>query len=125
MAIPTRILLVLITVRLLMPPGICVCKLSSPAAYLLARALGGDPPAPDPSPDHHDDHHPGCPASCLSLGMGLQPPSPVLDPDTSLPAPVAEPPADCREPAYAPPPAHSLSLAGAPPLYVCHCALLI
>jgi hypothetical protein len=121
-AIPTRVLLVLITLRLLLPPGICICNLSSPAAYLLSRALGGEPPAPEP--DHHDDHHSGCPSSYLSLGMGVQPAAPGLDADPALPAPVVELPAGDTPATVARLPAHSHFLAAAPPLYVCHCALL-
>ena len=73
MSILYRALLVLIVARLLLPPGICVCKLSSPAARLLVHALGGEAPAPQPD-DH--DHLPGCPASDLAQGMGLQPAAP-------------------------------------------------
>ncbi len=69
----TLLLSVLITMRLLMPPGICVCKLSSPASRLLAAAVGNElPPA---LPENDDDHDPGCPASCLAPGLGVAPPT--------------------------------------------------
>jgi hypothetical protein len=75
-SVPTLLLSVLITLRLLMPPGICVCKLSSPASRLLAAALGAELPPPPPPPTHTtDDHDPGCPASPLAEGLGVAPPS--------------------------------------------------
>ena len=73
MSMPTILLSVLITVRLLMPPGICVCKLSSPAARLFMAACGEELPERDLPDD--DDHHPGCPACFLAVGMGVAPPS--------------------------------------------------
>jgi hypothetical protein len=83
------LLLVAITLRLLMPPGVCLCKLSSPAVRLLSLALGGDPPASVPEHDDHE-HHPGCPASGLTEGLGVQPASAQLDhpvPSLDSPAP--------------------------------------
>jgi hypothetical protein len=75
------ILMLLMAIRLLMPPGICVCKLNSPAARTLAQLLGlkrDVPPAEnDPNPDDHD---PGCPASSLSAALGLRPPSEPMPP---------------------------------------------
>jgi hypothetical protein len=121
-SILSRILLVLITVRLLMPPGICICHLSSPAAYLLTVALGGEPPMPSTEP--HDDHDPGCPASALAPALGLQPAGPEIVLDTSLPdlevtSPSALTPLllDHRS-------LFSFFWAAAPPLYLSHCALL-
>jgi hypothetical protein len=124
------ILSVLITLRLLMPPGICACKLSSPASRLLAAAWGAELPPPSPPPTHTDDDHaPGCPASSLAEGLGVAPPSgpgPVvalllsgvtwlsdLDAETLLPASAAD----------LLPPSLTAFMAAAP-LYVEHCALL-
>lgn len=67
-----RILLVLLTIRLLMPPGICICQLTSTASNYLANVLGTETPAPI---EEDDDHAPGCPASILSTGMGVSPPA--------------------------------------------------
>src|SRR2546427_396383 len=64
----------------MMPPGICACQWASRASRLLADALGDE--APVAPLEHDDDHAPGCPASDLSQGMGLQPagpPHPALD----------------------------------------------
>lgn len=121
MSIPTRILLVLIGLRLLLPPGICVCKLSSPVARLAVRILGGEMP---PAAPEGDDHHPGCPASMLALGLGVKPVAPSVDPPDapsiapllpSTPAPLVG--------FEAAPPAHAVIFSAAP-LYVSHCALL-
>jgi hypothetical protein len=89
--------MILITLRLLMPPGICVCQAASPAGKMLANLLHNDAPQPDP---FDDDHNPGCPASIFSSGLGVfptpvpalhllpnLPPRPVLPAD--LPAPRA------------------------------------
>src|SRR5947209_7014983 len=70
-----RVLLVLLTVRLLMPPGICACRWSAPAAGLLVHLLGADTSVPVPAPEEDDDHAPGCPASPLAQGMGVHPPA--------------------------------------------------
>src|SRR5215469_7959166 len=76
--------------RLLMPPGICACKLSSPAARLLASFFQTGPPQPAPADAEDDDHAPGCPASPLAVGMGLKPAShPILPPDLALERPPA------------------------------------
>jgi hypothetical protein len=78
-----RTLLILVLLRLLAPPGICLCKLTAPASDSLAGAIRGEPPPPLPNePD--DDHAPGCPASCLSQGMWVKPPVPALPPDLAL-----------------------------------------
>jgi hypothetical protein len=82
-----RLLLVLLTLRLLMPPGICVCKWNAPAARLLAEVLHThheDLPSPA---DDDDDHAPGCPASPLACGMGVKPASP----SPPIPEPSLEP----------------------------------
>jgi hypothetical protein len=109
-----RALFVLLTLRLLMPPGICVCHLADTAS----RAA----PAPETG---EDDHHPGCPASYLSLGLGLKPlpgPGPVELPPCGwlAPCPLAPPislvapPTDPHDPAPEP-----------IPLHVVYCAFLI
>jgi hypothetical protein len=71
---PTLLLSSLMVLRLLMPPGICVCKLSSPVLRLLAVVQDKALP-PEPVQEDDDDHNPGCPASFLSVGMGVAPPS--------------------------------------------------
>jgi len=81
---PRAILMVLITIRLLMPPGICVCKLNSPAARFLVALLKSDKQVPNEE-ERDDDHAPGCPASPLATGMGVKPPAiSLLPPDLSL-----------------------------------------
>jgi hypothetical protein len=122
-----RILFVLLSLRLLMPPGICACKLSSPAAKLLAAAFGGTPVSlPGDSTEDDRDHSPGCPASDLAQGMGVAPPSGPgnLDlasaPHSDLaPAPLLvslSPGAGPAEPLFG---------ALDDPLFLTHCALLI
>ena len=79
------ILMVLIVLRLLLPPGICVCKWSSPAARLLVALMNSERQAPPQQESDDDDHAPGCPASPLAVGMGVRPPSEtVWPPDLSL-----------------------------------------
>jgi hypothetical protein len=122
-----RILFVLMALRLLMPPGICACKLSSPAARLLADFFQtGRPLQPVPPPDaEDDDHNPGCPASPLAVAMGLKPAShPILPPDL---APEPSPALEEAEPVLVPDsPAAELACGPAQgPLYLTLCALLI
>lgn len=79
------LLMVLITLRLLMPPGICACKWSSPAGRLLVALLQSQRAVPDSEERDDDDHAPGCPASPLAAGMGVKPPSePLLPPVLSF-----------------------------------------
>jgi hypothetical protein len=81
------ILMVLIVVRLLMPPGICACKWSSPAARFLVALLQSERQVPVEE-DRDDDHAPGCPASPLAVGMGVKPPiEPLLPPGLALDPP--------------------------------------
>jgi hypothetical protein len=131
-SIQTLILSVLITLRLLLPPGICVCKLSSPASRLLAAALGAKLPPPPPPPSHtDDDHSPGCPASSLAEGLGVAPPSgpgPIVALLLSGVAWSSGPDADdlacdCTSSTEALPADCTVPIAPAP-LYVAHCALL-
>jgi hypothetical protein len=90
-----RLLLVTLTLlRLLLPPGICVCKLTSPAARLLTTLLATKPPVlpPSPSTEPEDDHAPGCPASFLSLGLYVKPAeAPARPPLTFDHPPVPDP----------------------------------
>jgi hypothetical protein len=119
----TLLLSVLITLRLLMPPGICVCKLSTPASRLLAAACGSELPA-IPTEESDDDHDPGCPASYLSQGLGVAPPSgPGLifltltgSVESILPVVHLVLPSDLLPTFSAPP--------SSPPLYVEQCALI-
>jgi hypothetical protein len=84
-------LMVLIVVRLLMPPGICACKWSSPAARLLVALTQSDRQIPvQQERDNDDDHDAGCPASPLSAGMGVAPPcEPHFPPGLALDPPLA------------------------------------
>jgi hypothetical protein len=84
---PASLLLsALIVLRLFMPPGICVCKLSSPASRLLAAVCGRELPV-IPGDEADDDHNPGCPAFFLAQGLGVAPPSgpgPILLPPAGV-----------------------------------------
>lgn len=121
-----RILFVLLTLRLLLPPGICVCQWHSPAARILAGLFKtGKEVPPSPPAENEDDHEPGCPASKLAAGMGLRPAAqPPLPPAASPEVvdvaeafvPLATTPFDGGYPAYRPPDAS---------LYLTVCALLI
>ena len=84
------LLMVLIVMRLLMPPGICACKWSSPAARLLIALTQSDRQVPvQQERDNDDDHDAGCPASPLSAGMGVAPPcEPHFPPGLSLNPPL-------------------------------------
>jgi hypothetical protein len=83
------LLMVLIVARLLMPPGICACKWSSPAARLLIALMQSDRQIPvQQERDNDDDHDAGCPASPLSAGMGVTPPcEPHFPPGLALDPP--------------------------------------
>lgn len=80
------ILMFLIALRLLMPPGICACQWSSPAARLLISLAQSDKQIPpEPQHDSDDDHDAGCPASPLAVGMGVAPPcQPLFPPGLAL-----------------------------------------
>jgi hypothetical protein len=114
-------LLILLALRLLVPPGICLCKLSSPASRLLVSVLGSEPL---PQPVEHDDgqHDDGCPAGHLSEGMGVWPTGPVLFDLTS--AALLPPLPDVALPG-APPSTGEFSFSAfpRPPLFVSQCAL--
>lgn len=82
------ILMVLIAARLMMPPGICVCQWKPPAARCLAALLQEDRQIPNEEERDDDDHAPGCPASPLAAGMGIQPSAaPLFPPDLALDLP--------------------------------------
>jgi hypothetical protein len=76
-------LLALLTWRLLLPPGVCLCQLGHPAAVLLARLLGNKLPAPEPEDENHHQH--GCPASRLGPSLRPQPPDPPSPPTAAAP----------------------------------------
>lgn len=122
------LLMILMVIRLLMPPGICACKWSSPAARMLIALLQSDRQIPsEPQRDSEDDHDAGCPASPLSAGMGVAPPcAPFLPPalalDPLLP-PQQEGALFCCTPTEEANPIHFA--ATSPPLYLTVCALLL
>lgn len=124
-----RILVVLVTLRLLMPPGICACKLGSPVSRFVATFIQTGKLALPPlerEDAEDDDHTPGCPASFLASGMGVAPPvEPVLlTPLLSLDEPPVLTPAEA--PAHATPePTDALARAPDDPLYLTLCALVI
>lgn len=125
----TKILFVLVTLRMLMPPGICACKLSSPAArfvqtFLETGRLTLPPLERDDIED--DDHSPGCPASFLATGMGVHPP---VEPVILTPLPALD-----RPPVFlavegpvevALQPVETLAHPPDDPLYLTLCALVI
>lgn len=83
--------MVLIVVRLLMPPGICACKWTSPAARFLMTLAHSERQIPTPAESDDDDHDAGCPASPLAVGMGVIPPyEPLLPPALALDPPSLE-----------------------------------
>jgi hypothetical protein len=83
------LLMVLIAVRLLMPPGICACKWNAPAARLLVALTQNETQVPNEEERDDDDHEPGCPASPLAAGMGVKPPcEPLLPPTLALDLPL-------------------------------------
>jgi hypothetical protein len=91
----------MMTLRLLMPPGVCACKLGGPAGRMLAGLLNAQPADSPVEPEENEDHDPGCPASRLAAGMGLVPASvlllldiPATDAALWTPTPVLTPPPD-------------------------------
>jgi hypothetical protein len=108
---------------MLAPPGICLCHADSPAVYFVVSLLKPSTEPPVPTPDD-DDHVPGCPASPLAAGLGLQP-APVEVPplaaagfvDVTAPAPLPWSPLLSFSPLPDPPPG--------PSLYLADCVLLI
>jgi hypothetical protein len=114
--------LVLIGLRLLVPPSVCLCQLTGQAVCLVSGLLRPD--LPPPEPEEHDDHADGCPASRMSVGMGVPPVSvpPLVARDTASPAgfemSLAPVPADHNTPRY-------FSRAPDTPLCLTLCALLL
>ncbi len=101
MAAPRLLLLILLTMRLMVPPGICLCQLAGEA--------------------HHDGHDDGCPSSPLAAAMGLKPAAPEIDlPSAALDTPSGPLPFSSR-----PLPVARLAFPTAPPAYLSGCALLI
>ena len=123
MPILSRLLVLLIFARILVPPGMCLCKLEAPASRAVAWVLGSD--APDLPLDHHDDdHHPGCPASYLSLGLGLHP-MPFMEPLPPFLSHPAYTPSLSATALVVPLSIRATDFAADPPLYVSHCALTV
>ena len=122
-AILYRLLILLIVARTGVPPSMCLCKLEAPASRAVAWLLRTD--MPDlPQHEEDDDHHPGCPASYLSLGLGLRPipflePPPLFLSDSSFTPSL---PATTLVVAVAP---RTTGFPADPPLYVSHCALTV
>ncbi len=75
-----RFLLLVLLLRLLLPPGICLCHDNSPATRLVLSLLDPSRPLPPAAPVEDDDHDPGCPGSVLATGMGLKLPLVALLP---------------------------------------------
>lgn len=125
----SNILVVLVTLRMLMPPGICACKLSSPTArfvetFLKTGRLVLPPMEREDAQD--DDHTPGCPASFLATGMGVHPPvEPViLTPLLALDRPPVFLPVEALLDATLQP-VETLTHPPDDPLYLTLCALVI
>jgi hypothetical protein len=118
----TRLLVVFMALRVLAPPGVCLCELTQPVERLLADAFGGPRP-----PAHCDEEDPlfGCTLCQLPPGVEAK----------HVPAP--PPPSAASEPlaplASASSPAHDSSLDSSLPtlppagraLYISHCAIVI
>ena len=124
MSISSRLLVLLIIARILVPPCMCLCKLQTPACRAVAWVVGTDAPDLPHEEDDHD-HHPGCPASYLSLGLGLKP-MPFEEPQPlflSLPSYTPSLPATTT--LLAPDSIRATSFPADPPLYVSHCALTV
>jgi hypothetical protein len=119
----SQAMLGMMILRLLVPPGCCLCQLKSPAAEVLASLVGKALPPALPEPPEDENHHDGCPASFVSTGLGLRPAAvTVLPPGfLDLPTPTADLPTAPVE-LLAP----LTQLAESPasqPLFVQHCAL--
>jgi hypothetical protein len=114
-------LLVLLTWRLLLPPGVCLCQFIHPAASLLARLLGNEPPAPEPE---EEGHLAGCPASKLGPGLRAQPADPPAPPAPAFDSPALAGGSPTPSAALTPLPDHAVS-PGTAPLYVILCAFLL
>jgi hypothetical protein len=67
-----RLLCMLIFVRVMCPPGVCLCKLSVLPARLAAHVFATGKEVPLPPAERDDEHDDGCPCSPFSAGMGLR-----------------------------------------------------
>jgi hypothetical protein len=114
-------LLVVLTWRLLLPPGVCLCQFIHPAAVLLARVLGHEAPAPEP--EEHG-HLAGCPVAKLGPGLRAQPADPPTPPALSFDAPTLPTCPSAPSPSSAPLADDDVA-AGTTPLYVTLCAFLL
>jgi hypothetical protein len=122
-SISSRLLVLLIIARILVPPCMCLCKLEARASRAVAWVLGADD-TPPPHEEQDHDHHPGCPASYLSLGLGLKP-LPFVEPvPPVLSLPSYTPSLDAATLVLAVS-THALGFPADPPLYVSHCALTV
>ena len=126
MSLCRALLMALIVLRLLMPPGICACQWSSPAARLLLAFTKSDRLIPMEQPrDNDDDHDAGCPASPLAVGMGVAPPcEPLFPPALSYDAPPL-PPTMLFDPVSIGPVVSVHINDPSIPLYLTVCALLL
>jgi hypothetical protein len=79
--IPTRLLFVILGLRLLMPHGVCVCHLLDPQP---SRSTESEEVPATPAEDE-DEHSPSCPAS-KTAGDYLSAPSSELPVPPALPA---------------------------------------
>jgi len=119
-----RFLVVLIGLRMLAPPGICLCHAGAPAVRFVVTILDSSKQIPPEDENGTDDHEPGCPTSPLASGLGLQPPPvqvpPLLGCDLLGPVVFGSLPAAplfAIAPLACPPPG--------PSLYLADCILLI
>lgn len=119
-----RFLLLLLVLRLLLPPGICLCHDNSPASCLILSLLDPDRPLPSSSCEEEDDHDPGCPGSPLATGMGLKLPLVAVLP--LLPNAILDLPEQVDPtPSFFHPTVHTWALSPPVPLYLEDCSLLI
>ena len=124
MSILSRLLVLLIIARILVPPCMCLCKLQAPASRAVAWVFGKEASDLPHEEDDHD-HYPGCPASYLSLGLGLKP-MPFLEPEPSVSSlPSYTPFLPATTTILAPDSVRAMSFPADPPLYVSHCALTV
>ncbi len=113
-------LLIVLTWRLLLPPGVCLCQLIHPAAVFLAQVLDHQPPEPEPE---QEGHQAGCPVAKLGPSLRAQPADLPVPPALALDCPALS---DCPAlpaPSLAPLPENDVT-AGTAPLYVKLCAFL-
>jgi hypothetical protein len=121
-AVICRVLVVLAAWRLMLPQGVCLCRLVQPVASLAAGALGLDPPAPEPPED--DSHLAGCPGSRVGPFRAETPVAPPALSSLVLtcPSPVAPP---ALSPISSPLLPELPYQTGPPRLFVTFCAFLL